>query len=415
MTQAKNSERALSFYEIEVEHAIPDLSNPHVLQRLRGFALTSAAARALTTLAVVGGILFGIGLGIAPKQAWASLLTASFLILSLGLSGLFFIAVSYLSGAGWNTAIRRIPEAMAVLVPAGAIGVGLVLVLCPSLYSWTSGHDFVGFKGFWLDYKFLLGRAALYVAIWLLFAAFILRNSRAQDRDGDMRHTRNNAALSAFFIVFFALSFWLASTDWIMTLEPLWYSTIFGVYNFSGLFSSGIACMILLFLWLQRRSPLGSFINEEHLHDLGKLLLGFSTFWAYIWFSQYMLIWYANIPEETFYYVERLDGAWGTLFVANLILNWVVPFLALLPRASKRSAGVMTKVAVVVLVGRWLDLYLMVYPSVVEGRPVMGLSEIGVLLASVALVGLLVSRALGKVALLPVRDPYLHESLHYHQ
>lgn len=415
MIQAKNTERPLSFFQLEIEHAVPDLSNIHVQDRLRGFSLSKAGVKAAASLICVGVVLFGIGLLINPTQAWASLLMGSFLLLSLGLSGVFFIAVSYLSGAGWYTAIRRIPEATFSLVAVGSLGIGIVLVLYPSLYPWTAEQGYVGFKALWLDYPFFLGRGVVYVLLWLVFAWAILRNSRVQDSDGEMRHTQRNTVLSAFFIVVFSLSYWLASVDWIMTLEPGWYSTIFGVYNFSGLFSSGIACMILLFVWLQKNSPLGSFINEEHLHDLGKLLLGFTTFWAYIWFSQYMLIWYANIPEETTYYVTRLNGAWGSLFVANLLLNWVVPFLTLLPRAAKRSSGTMAKIAVVVLVGRWLDVYMMIFPPLTEGGPVIGFPEIGVTLVAVAVAVLLIARGLGKAALLPLRDPYLSESLHYHQ
>lgn len=418
MIQAKSTERPLSFFETTVEHPIPDLSNQHVQQRLCGFKLSATGTRALAGLVLIGVASFGIGLVTSPDQAWSSLLMSSFLLLSLGLSGLFFIAVSYLAGAGWYIAMRRIPEAMVSLIPAGALGVALVLIFHSSIYPWVAGHEggeLKGFKGYWLDYSFFLCRAVAYVAIWLLFAAFMLRNSRVQDRDGNLSHTKRNTVLSAFFIVAFSLSYWLASTDWIMTLEPHWYSTIFGVYNFSGLFSSGIAGMILIFIWLKRSSPLGSFINEEHLHDLGKLLLGFTTFWAYIWFSQYMLIWYANIPEETSYYITRLNGAWGSLFVANLVLNWIVPFLTLLPRATKRSTSVMAKIAAVVLVGRWLDGYLMIYPAVHRGDPGIGISEIGITIGTLALACLLISRALGKAALLPLRDPYLQESLHYHQ
>src|SRR5262249_54514930 len=156
--------------------------------------------------------------------------------------------------------------------------------------------------------------------------------------------------------------FWLASFDWVMSLEPHWASTIFGIYNFAGMFSSGIALMVLLVLSLCQTGPLRDFVNEEHLHDLGKLLFAFSTFWMYIWFSQYMLIWYADIGEESVYYVHRLHNAWAPLFLLNIILNWVAPFAALLSRGAKRSPRALGRVAAVVLAGRTLDVYLMIGP-----------------------------------------------------
>ncbi len=149
----------------------------------------------------------------------------------------------------------------------------------------------------------------------------------------------------------FGVTFTLASVDWVMSLEPLWYSTIFGIYNFAGLFLSGLAAIILVALWLERQGPLRNVLNEDHLHDLGKLLFAFSMFWMYIWFSQYMLIWYTNIPEETTYFVRRVHGHWLVLFLVNVVLNWLVPFAVLLRRDTKRHRTTLGRVAVVVLVG----------------------------------------------------------------
>ena len=170
--------------------------------------------------------------------------------------------------------------------------------------------------------------------------------------------------------------------------------------------------IVLLVLWA-RRGPLADFVNEEHLHDLGKLLFAFSTFWMYIWFSQYMLIWYANIPEEAAYYVRRMEGAWGPLFLLNMLLNWAIPFAVLLPRGTKRSPAWLGRMAVVVLAGRWLDLHLMVNGA--AGRaPSLGLWEIGPMLGATALFLLVFLRATAQAAPAPLRDPYLIESLHYH-
>jgi len=274
--------------------------------------------------------------------------------------------------------------------------------------------DAPGFKLMWLSLPFFRIRAVVYLLGWLWFAWAMLRTSRQQDSDGDLNHTRQNTRLAALFLVFFGVTFWLASFDWIMSLEPEWYSTIFGFYNFAGAFLSGLATLALLLVWLQRHSPLKSVIREQHLHDVGKLLFAFSTFWAYLWFSQYMLIWYANLPEETVYYIRRLHGFWQPLFVLNLVLNWVVPFFALLPRMNKQRVGILVRVSIVLLAGRWLDLYLMIMPPFSGGKPHIGIWEVGLMAGLVGVFGLAFLAALRRAPLVPARDPYLAESLHYH-
>jgi hypothetical protein len=199
-----------------------------------------------------------------------------------------------------------------------------------------------------------------------------------------------------------------------MSLEPNWASTIFGIYNFAGMFSGGLAVLILFVLWLRRSGPLRDFVNEEHLHDLGKLLFAFSTFWMYIWFSQYMLIWYADISEETAYYMVRLHNAWAPLFLLNMILNWALPFAALLPRATKRSARALGRVAAVVLAGRLLDVYLLIAPPLVGSRPAVGLGTAGALAGAAGLLVLAFYRGIRAAAPVPLNDPYLEESLRYH-
>lgn len=358
----------------------------------------------------IGAVSLAAGLIWTPQRLWAGVLLNSFYLLGLALGAMFLIATLYLTGARWGVALRRIPEAMAGLLPWAAFGIGLVIVVRPSLYPAFADPEeyaFVGFKAFWLNYRFFLVRAAIYIGIWLGFMIAILRNSRAQDRDGDLIHTRNNTALSAVFLVLFALTVWLASFDWIMSLEPRWFSTMFGVYNFAGLFSSAIACIIVIVVWLRRQGALRGIVTDDHLHDLGKLLLAFTTFWAYIWFCQYMLIWYANIPEETSYFIVRTSGSWGPLFVLNILLNWGVPFLALLPRGTKRNGDILVKIAVVVLMGRWLDLYLMIFPGVAVDGPMLGIPEIGLSLGAAGLFGLILVKGLGRWPLVPLRDPCL--------
>ena len=373
--------------------------------------------RMLRALVALGGAGLLAGLFLAPKQVWPDLLLVSYFLLQLSLAGIFFVALHYVTGASWSVALRRIPEAMAVLLPAGAGGLALVLLLHPKLYPWVGvtaldGEPLEGFKKIWLNRPFFLGRSAFYLLSWFLFAMAIVRTSRRQDQDGDLCHTRRNARLSAGFLVVFGITVCLASFDWIMSLEPRWSTTIFGIYDFASLFLGGLAALVVLVIFVKRLAPTEFLITESHLGDLGKMLFAFSIFWAYIWFCQYMLIWYANIPEETSYYVKRLHGSWGPLFILNLLLNWAVPFFALMSARAKRNSNVLLQVAVVILLGRWLDLYLRIMPPIMGANPALGVWEITLTAGASALFALLFFYALRKAPLVPLRDPYLAESLH---
>jgi len=376
--------------------------------------LSPDAARFLKILSAAGAAAVAGGLIWQPALTWASLLMAGYLLTGFGLAGIVFVAIQYACGAGWSTAFRRVPEAMSTLLPVGVVLLAIVLLCRPSIYPWTSHPPHHGFQELWLRRPFFLLRAIIYMGAWVGFATAIVRASRRQDGDSSVAHTRRNVRLSVIFLIVFAVTFWLASYDWIMSLEPNWASTIFGIYNFAGLFSGGLALMILFVLWLRRSGPLRDFVNEEHLHDLGKLLFAFCTFWMYIWFSQYMLIWYADISEETAYYVARLQNAWAPLFLLNMILNWAAPFAALLPRGTKRSARALGRVAAVVLAGRVLDVYLLIAPPLAGSRPAFGIGAAGALAGAAGILVLAFYRGMRGAAPVPVNDPYLEESLHYH-
>jgi hypothetical protein len=295
-----------------------------------------------------------------------------------------------------------------------AVGLFAVFLCRPSLYSWTAPASTEDPESplhhLWLNHKFFLLRSVVYLVLWLAFARALVRNSRRQDWERDPAPTGNNIRLSALFLVVFGITCWLASYDWIMSLEPQWASTIFGVYNFASLFLSGIAAVILLVIWLRRHSPLQAVVTDDHLHDLGTLLFAFSSFWMYIWFCQYMLIWYVNNPEETAYFRRRWDETWQGFLFLDLVLNWGIPFLVLLFRSAKRSPLVLGTVAIVVLVGRWVDLMLMILPSQPNAVPIPGMIEIGLLLGALGLFGLAVFRAIGKASLVPIHEPI--ESVH---
>jgi hypothetical protein len=366
--------------------------------------------RLFQALAVVGGITLVAGLSLIPERTWANMLLASNYLVGLALGGLVLVALHYVTGARWSVPLRRLPEAMAVALPLAVAGLLAVLVLQPALYSWSApvptGEEHVSaLRAFWLERPFFLVRALAYVAIWLTFAALIVRNSRRQDLTAEPRLTGKNVRLSAGFLVAFGVTCWLSSYDWIMSLEPDWSSTIFGVYNFSGLFLSALAGVALLAICLRRQASLKALITEDRLHDLGTLVFAFSSFWMYTWFCQYLLIWYTNHPEETSYLVRRWQGFWPAVGLIDVVLNWGIPFVVLLFRAAKRSPVVLAVVCLVVLVGRWVDLYLMIFPSQGAAVTLPGPAEAGIILGAVGVFTLAVLHTLGKASLVPIHDP----------
>jgi hypothetical protein len=371
--------------------------------RERTYRLSTRAALAFWVLTLVGGGALLAGFVLEPPRAWIYLFLVANYLIGLGLGGLVLVGLHYLTGARWSLPLRRAEEAMTAVLPVAAIGLVLVLIGRPSLYSWSSSASAEisesPLQHVWLNRPFFLIRSVIYLALWLAFAVAIVRNSRRQDQSDDPTPTAKNIRLSALFLVAFGFTFWLASNDWIMSLEPHWSSTIFGVYNFAGLFLSAIAAVTLLVICLWRCGPLQSAVNENHLHDLGTLLFAFSSFWMYIWFCQYLLIWYTDNLEETTYLLARRRGLWPVFLLFDLVLNWGIPFVVLLFRSAKRSPLVLSAVACCVLAGRWVDLSLMILPSQGDWLSTPGLLEVGFVLGMVGLFILVVFWNLGRAPL----------------
>jgi hypothetical protein len=406
----------------------PSLSTPGTVPTQRAI-LSPQSSRTLLVMAWCGLLILVLGSSFSPLRVWSNLLVVTYYLITLALGGCLFLALTYVAGAGWNVAFRRIPEAMATLMVPTGIAILLVLALRMNHYGWQlhesapAGTDAgtFWFKQFWLSPPFWIARSGIYVLLWSILATGLVAISRRQDhadpRDStsNLRYTKRCVRLAALFIVVYAITFSLASVDWIMALEPMWFSTMWGVYHFAGMIQATLAAIIVVGLLLRRPGkPLHGIFRDDHLHDLGKLLLGFSCFWMYIWFSQYMLIWYANIPEETTYFIARMHGPWGPVVVISVLLNWLIPFFVLLPKPSKRSSRVMMKVAVVVLIGRWVDLTVMIFPPVVGALPVLGVWEISGACCLIGTFGLLCFKGLTKSASAPINDPFYEESLNYH-
>ncbi len=369
-------------------------------------------------LVATGALVLLIGSLVDPESALPNLLLGAFLLLTLSLGGLFFLALEQATGASWCASIRRVPEAMAATLPLSAAVFAVALALNLNNYPWM--HESHGgadspfwFKELWLTPVFFMVRSILYLGIWVFFGNRLLRTLRAHDEGWNESAGRLGVRLSVAFLVVFAVTLSLATFDWIMSFEHHWFSTIFGVYNFAGLFLAALAMIAILAVRKHDEGPLQKALTAEHLHDLGKLMFAFSNFWMYIWFSQYMLIWYTNIPEETSYFVTRVGGTWGPILLLSLLLNWVVPFLILLPVKSKRDPRILIKVCWAILAGRCVDLYLMMLPTFAADAP---MSPVWAMAATAAVAGLFMLRfdsEFGKVA--PVTtDPRVAEALSYH-
>ncbi|MCA9078260.1 MAG: hypothetical protein KDA93_24745 [Planctomycetaceae bacterium] len=379
------------------------------------FVVPHTLSRKLITATISGAVILGVTTAISPDRAWANLLLLSYFLITLGLGGALFIALTNVCGASWHVAFRRVPEAMTGLLPIAGILLLATLAIRLPQYGWHHhGHGGPGtfwFKELWLSPKFFAIRAVTFVLLWVVLARILVGSSRRQDAHaGKPIH----AGVSVLFLGIFAITISLAGVDWIMALEPLWFSTMWGVYQFSGLILATLAAMIIGCICLRRMGPLEGIFTDEHLHDLGKLLIGFSCFWMYIWFSQYMLIWYSNIPEETSYFIPRLHGPWAPIVAGSLVLNWIIPFFVLLPRPSKRSESIMLRACVVVLIGRWVDLYMMIFPPVIGTMPTFGLPEVASMVIPCGLASWLFFRSFARAAPVPAGDPDLVASLHYH-
>lgn len=340
---------------------------------------------ALLKLAGLGLVGLAAGLATAPDRAWANLLLGGLYALSLSLGALVFLAVQELTGSRWARAFQRVPEAL-----ASAVWVGMVLVAAAvglggeSLYGWVhDGPHAAHSQAFWLSRPFQLARLAVYAAVWLGLGGGVERRAR----QARLHATPESPGAAAAFLAAFALTFTAASMDWAMTLEPRWYSTIFGIYLFAGSFLGGLAAIAVMLSLVRRMDALAGKFDEAAYHDLGKLLFGFACFWAYIAYCQYLLIWYTNFPEETVFYLKRTHGPWSVLSGLAVALNWVVPFFALLAASVKKSPKALFRVGACVLVGRWLDLYVVVMPRFVPAGPELLPWELGVFVGSLALLG----------------------------
>lgn len=384
-------------------------------------ALPKAAGDTLVKLGmglgVVGVLACVAGYFLDHERFGFSYLVGFMWLATIALGGLFFVIIQHLTKAAWSVVARRHMEWLASLLPAVAVLFLPVAALAPHIYHHWMGpeaaHDpILQKKASWLNPTAFYGRAALYLAVWIGLALFFTRTSSAQDKSGAVKLTEKMQNMAAPATILFALSVTFAAFDWLMSLDPHWYSTIYGVYVFAGCATSSLSVLALMTVQLQERGYFTKFSNVEHRHDIGKLLHGFVVFFAYIGFSQYLLIWYADLPEETSFYHHRWDAdSWKPVSLSILIGHFVIPFLLLLSRHAKRHPVLLSLGAVLLLVMHYVDLYWLVMPNFDHHHFHFSLVDLCGLLGPLGVGAFLLARKAAQGPLYPLRDPRLAETV----
>ncbi|OGU67776.1 MAG: quinol:cytochrome C oxidoreductase [Stygiobacter sp. RIFOXYA12_FULL_38_9] len=339
-------------------------------------------------------------------------------IISIAVGALFFVAIEYLSGAVWSTPFRRVSEIISSFVVLVPLIVIPLLFNLHSVFHWThpevvNADKVLSEKAPYLNINFFVIRIAAFIAIWMLFQYLITRNSLRQDSTKDQTLTTKNVKLSAVFIPFFALTISFTGIDWLMSLEPHWFSTIFGIYYFSGTVLAALATITYVAVTLNENGYLVKGLTTDHYYSMGALLFAFINFWAYIAFSQFLLVWYANLPEETFWFLQRWEGSWIIWTVGLMVVHFLVPYFGLLSQPSKMNPAKLKFFALWILAAHYYDLYFLVMPNYSRSGVALSWYELGFPILLVGLMILLFVSKSKKQNLVPVGDPKLKRGIDF--
>jgi len=378
-------------------------------------------------LPVIFGVFVAIGLisffmlySEDHTHAWSAILRGHFYFLTITMGAMFFIAISWITTAMWSAPVRRLAEGFTAYVPVLIITSLLVFLGSKSLFKWTNleaikGDAVVEGKLGYLNMPFFVIRTLVAVIGWAIFQKVLVGRSLDTDTGRSYKEVyTKNRPLSIAFLIFFAISFSAAAFDQLMSLDPHFFSTMFGVYTFAGAWQSFFAMLAVVTIAMKRNGKLGHLVNQNHIHDIAKWMFAFTVFWAYTGFSQYMLIWYANLPEETGYFLQRFNVGWEPWSIALFIGKFFVPFFLLLPRGNKRSDVVVFLTGCWILIMQYMDLNWMIQPQIFHEAPVFAVGDIGVWLGFLGVFGLVVLNFYKKHDLVAMKDPYLPESVFHH-
>ena len=389
---------------------------------------------ALSLIAI--GVLSIIGLWVTsgssadPREQarfWASLLQNSVFFLLVVNASMFFICITTLAWGGWQMSFRRVPEAISAVIPVvGVICAAILLAIVfgdnHTIYHWTDAEhvkldEILSHKKGFLNKTFFTVVTVLTVLLWSVLGWKMRQLSRSLDNeplatlDERKKYIFKNTVWAALYIVVFSLTVmsslpWL----WLMSIDAHWYSTMYSWYTFASSFVAGMALIALWLVYMKNKGYM-ELSNSEHLHDVGKFMFAFSIFWTYLWFSQYMLIWYANIPEETVYFKHRVQGAYKPIFFLNLFINFLCPLIILMKRSAKRNYTLVAFMAVLILFGHWIDFYQMVMGSLRKEHVELGVLDFGILAFFVGVMIFFVAKALASKPLIAKHHPFLKESI----
>jgi hypothetical protein len=348
------------------------------------------------------------------SKIWANILLNNQYFLGLSLGAAFFLAVHRVSQSGWHTLIQRLPDAMTSFLPVAFVLMLLLYFGMHKIYNWSDNDvtdKVILGKKAWLNIPFFFFRLIVYFAGWIFLTRMISKNSKALISSADLKYHKRKIIFSGLFLVFYGITVSSSSWDWIMSLDARWYSTIFGWYVLISMFVTSLAFITVL-IWFLKGQGYLKYIRTDHVHDMAIYMFCFSIFWTYQWFSQYELIWYGHLPEETSYFITRLHH-FNIIFFINLGINFFVPFLGLITFNSKRSLGWVTIIAAVLLAGHWLDYWLMIMPAAAGEKAGIGILEISMTIVYAGVFVFIVFRSLATGPMVIKNDPYLEESLNY--
>lgn len=382
----------------------------------------SLALIAVGVICVAVGFLTG-----DTERTWANLLLNNYYMVLIAFAGVMYCAIQYVAQAGWGTNILRVPQAFMSVVPLAAISLTVVLAVglgTHQLYHhWAdpalsnpespSYDPLIAGKTSYMNVPLFMLRVVGFMAIWGFFAWKLRQFSLKEDFEGGLRYFKKGIVYSAIFCAIFNFTFPLFAFDVIMSLEPHWFSTMFGWYNLAALWVSGLAAIGLVVTSLKEKGYFTA-VNENHIHDIGKFVFAFSIFWAYIFVAQMLLIWYANIPEEVTWFYRRWTETYKFWFWFSFVLNFFAPFMLFMTRDSKRKLKTVKYVCLLVIVAHWFDLYMMVMPGMMGTGRKFGYLELGTFLGYAGLFTFMALTALSKAPLYAKNHPYMEESLHHH-
>jgi hypothetical protein len=352
------------------------------------------------------------------NRPYSALYVAAFFFFMIALGVLAFYAIQYAAQAGWSPVLFRVMEGItSYVLPGGLIVLAIAFFAKDHIFIWMNeevvAHDkLIQGKSSWLNMPWFFIRGLIFLGGWSLYRYFSRKFSVAQDSASDNKNFKKNFRISAAFLVFYIYTESMMSWDWIMSVDPHWFSTLFGWYVFASMFVSGITVIALITIYLKSKGLL-EFVNDSHIHDLAKFMFGISIFWTYLWFSQFMLIWYSNIPEEVTYFVTRIED-YKLPFFGMVAMNFVFPLLLLMNSDYKRIPWFVVMAGIVILCGHYIDVFNMIMPATVGDRWFIGIPEIGAILLFGGLFMLVVFTALGKYPLLAKGNPFMKESEHFH-